>query len=489
MQGGNPANPGADHMYDVFISFSSRNIDTARIVSDELESRGISCWLADQNRDDIPPGENWADTLMRALKNSKMVLLIFSRDSNLSQYVKNEIGVAFNKMLEILPMRIQDEKPDGALEYYLIHTQWFDFIPPPPPIDENKLEKLTNAVRRIIHEAHNIPEPTEPRPRYPVKVPFFSTWVLKPVFSRIQELYESIPPLDGALWTFLITFLVFFVPLAVSHRLVGDYPPQSLRELFSVAPHAHFYYPDLNAILFDMILHPAALATLVYFVLFLNAKGNQFLANASAGFFSTRNLRQARFWINMVNILIVKILPVVAALAAFFYRRQVYIHYGMKEPLVFWASFAVALSIYAYVALSIYSCYIALLLKPVSETGQPGDDDRWFSSEWANLLAKLTIIFIYIILMLLIEISVEWMMANFNGAPLFDLIRWITLAFGGISALILVVKILWLFVPEIGMHSRFMEKTFLQANRSSLLLLIIPAMLIFLTFRMYYQVH
>ena len=486
----NPTNGTAYLSYDVFISFSSKNIYTARLITNQLEARGIICWLADRNRYAIPPGENWADHLMRALKNSKMVLLIFSKDSNLSKHVQNEIGIAFENKLEILPMRIQDERENETLHYYLFHTQWFDFIPPPPPVDKDKLDKLIEVVRRLIHETQPVTEYTESRAQQNAKVPFFSTWVLKPFFSWVQKVYGSIPALDGALWTYLIAFLVFFIPLAVSHRIVGDYPPQSLIDLFSIVPKLHFYYyPDLNALLFDMVLHPAALATLVYFVLFLNVEGNQYLYNAAAGFVSTRNLRQGRFWINIVNILIVKILPIGMALVAFIYRRNIYIGYGMKEPLIFWASFAVALSIYSFVALSINSCYIALLLKPISKTEVQGEKDRKFSSEWASMLVKLTIIFIYIILMFLIEISVEWMMANYNGTPLTDLMRWIVLVFGGISVVILSVKILWLFVPEIGVHSRFLEKTFRQVNKTSLLLLVVPAVLIILTIRLWLQVH
>jgi hypothetical protein len=479
----------SNQIHDVFISFSSKDIDTARLVYDELEAREINCWLADSSRDDIPPGESWPEILTRELKNSRMVLLIFSEDSNISRHVQNEIGLAFNYKLEILPMRIQDEKPGDTLEYYLINTQWFDFFPPPPPIDKDKLEKLTYVVKRLKKGTKSLSKTIDGQSDRTVKVPFFSTWVIKPLFSWAQKFSKSIPALDGALWMFLIMFLVFFIPLAVSHRLVGDYPPQSLGEIFSLAPPSHYYYPDLNALLFDMLLHPAAFATLVYFVLFLNEKGNQYLSNAEAGFITTRKSRSTRFWINIVNFLIVIVLPIGMSLMAFLYRRQVYISYGMKEPLIFWASLAVALSIYAFVALSINSCYIALLVKPISDMEMQADDDRLFYSERAVMLGKLTIIFIYVILMLLIEILVEWMMADFNGAPLNDLIRGVVLFFGGIAIVVLVVKILWLFVPEIGANARSAGKALLKVNRNNLILLIVPAMLIILTISLWYQTH
>jgi hypothetical protein len=262
-----------------------------------------------------------------------------------------------------------------------------------------------------------------------------------------------------------------------------------LSELLGVASGFRYYYPDLNAILFDMVLHPAAFATLAYFVLFMNAKENQYLTNAVTGFISTRNVRQTRFWINIVNLLVVKILPLVMALITFFYRRSVYISYGMKEPLVFWASFAVAISIYAFVALAINSSYIALLLEPIPDTKLRGEDDQQFSSAWAAMLARLTIIFIYIILMIIVEISDEWIMANFNYTPLTDLMRLIVLVFGGIEILILTAKILWFFIPEIGTHSRSVENPFSRFNKTSPLILVVPIILIVLTIRLWLQTH
>ncbi len=485
-------NPSAavERTHDVFISFSSRNIKTARLICQQLESHGIACWLADPNRGDIPPGAPWVKVLVRELKKSRMVLLIFSKDSNLSRHVHSEIGVAFKNMLDILPIRIQQENPEEELEYYLIHTQWFDFIPPPPPLDAAKMEELIGVVQQIIHEeTHPVPRPIPGTPPQAVKVPLFSTWMLKPLFSWQPSFLESIPALEGALWTFLIMFLVFFVPLAVTHRLVGDLPPQSLGELFSLPSQFHYYYPDLNAVIFDMLLHPAAFATLVYFVLFLNSSGNQYLSNTSAGFIRVRSEERARAWINLANLLVLKVLPVVMAVIAFFYRRKVYIGYGMKEPLVFWASLAVGLSIYAYVALAINSSYLSLLLKPIRQTEASGEDDRQYSSDRAAMLVRLTFVFLYIILMILIEISVAWMMANHAVSPITDFIRWIVLVFGGIAIVTMSVKILWMFLPEIGPRTRVDQEFILKKIWSSLLLFILPAVLILLTIRVWLQVR
>jgi TIR domain len=483
-------------VHDVFISFSSRNLEAARCICRELEERGITCWLADPNRGDIPAGEDWLKHLMQALKHSRMLLLIFSKDSNISDHVQSEIGIAFSKKLNILPLRIQEEQPTDTLEYYLIHTQWFDFMPPPPPLDQVKVDQLIKVVRHLIQQEHrqNV-LPAETHPHAVARVPLFSTWVLKPFSSQVQRLSSRIPALDGALWTFLAMFLVFFLPLAISHRAVGDLPPQSLAELFSVVIQTRYYYPNLNALIFDMLLHPAAFATLVYLVLFLGAEGNQYLFAHAAGFIPTRNVRWTRFWTNLANFLLVRGLPLGLAVAAFFYRRQVYQGYGMKEPLVFWAVLAVGLSIYAYVAMAVNACYMALLLQPRRGPAPLAADDRQFSSERAGMLARLVIVFTYIMLMFLVEIVVQWLMARYSGSPQNDLITWIVLVFGGLSILVLSVRLLWLFVPEInadtpkGTGSRTAPVGLLQVRPVNLLLLILPVVLILLTIRLWLQVR
>lgn len=474
---------------DIFISFSSKDIDTARFVCNKLEEQGFVCWLADRNRNDISPGENWVVQLMQGLKNSKMVLLIFSRDSNLSRHVQNEIGIAFNRELEILPLRIQDEQPEEVLEYYLIHTQWFDVIPAPPPVEKEKLVRLTEVIKQLLDDKSQLTHSQRALFSRLSKVPFFSVQALYPFTGWVRKIGESMPAIEGALWTYLVMFLVFFVPLAISHRIVGTAIPETLNDLFRVASGFHFYYPDLNAVFFDMILHPAAYAALVYFLLFIGSPENQYLLYATAGFISTKNIRLTRFWINLVNVFVVKLLPLGMAIWSFFYRRNTYLTYGMREPLLFWASFAVSMSIYVFVALSINASYIALLIKSIRLSESQTDDDRTFLSERAGMLAKLTIVFVYIILMCVIEITVAWLMADFNGLGSFDLVRLTVVVFGGFAILVLSAKILWLWIPELDFFKESIMVPFRQIQMSVWLVLTLPVLLVVLTIKLWLQVH
>ena len=80
--------------HDVFISYSTKNTEYADAVCKKLEDNGIECWIAPRN---IKTGTNYAKEIMDGLKLSKLVVLIFSKDAQESEYVNNEIDTAFSK--------------------------------------------------------------------------------------------------------------------------------------------------------------------------------------------------------------------------------------------------------------------------------------------------------------------------------------------------------------------------------------------------------
>jgi hypothetical protein len=465
---------------DVFISYSSKNVEAAQSICDKLEKQGLTCFLANRPRDDIPAGENWVEELMKGLLNSKVVLLIMSKEANASIQVQNEIGIAVKNKLAILPVRIQEEEPGVVLEYYLVHRHRLDIIPAPPPLTEDEQQRLVDLIRRLL-KGEKLFDPAPAN-----KVPLLSIWVLHSSYKRLQNFLGSISPVEGALWTFLVMFLLFFLPLAISHRIVGTYVPASISELFRAAYNPYFYYPDLNAILFDMVLHPAAYAMLVFFILFIKANENQYLLDKVAYFISTKNVRRTKFWIDLANNFLVRILPLVLAVIYFFYRRNAYVGYGMQEPLLFWASLAVALSVYIIVALAIDTSYIALLIKssPGSPETQPVDSVE-FTIEQAGALARLTIIFIYVMLMCFVEIVVGWKMGELNAVNFLDPTRLVAEIFGGLTILILSIKIFWLWHNR----SEIISKAFRRVSASVWLLLALPAVLIILTIKLWLQVY
>jgi hypothetical protein len=110
-------------MADVFISYSSRNRLVADALKHNLEASGIRCWKAP---DSILPGQVWEEAIISAIKNCRIVLLIWSTLSQESEQVQRELSVAVKSGKAVIPYRIEDVQPEGLFEYYLTNTHWLD---------------------------------------------------------------------------------------------------------------------------------------------------------------------------------------------------------------------------------------------------------------------------------------------------------------------------------------------------------------------------
>jgi hypothetical protein len=130
--------------YDVFISHSSKDKLTADAVCNRLESAGIRCWIAPR---DIIPGEGWSEAIMRGIDASKVMVLVFSENANVSAHVRREVSHACDHEITVIPMRIRDVMPKEGLKYYLDELHWLDALSPPLA---SHLETLTARVKNIL---------------------------------------------------------------------------------------------------------------------------------------------------------------------------------------------------------------------------------------------------------------------------------------------------------------------------------------------------
>jgi actin-related protein len=128
----------------IFICHSTHDKLIAEEVCKALESRDIRCWMAPR---DIPPGAEWAETIVDAVDNSSGVVLVLSSNSNSSPQVIREIGRAVSKNVTIIPFRIDDTPLSPSMEYFLSTHQWLDALKPPL---ERHFQKLADTVQRLL---------------------------------------------------------------------------------------------------------------------------------------------------------------------------------------------------------------------------------------------------------------------------------------------------------------------------------------------------
>jgi len=130
--------------FDVFVSHSTKNKPMADAVVHYLEERKIRCWIAPR---DIGGGEVYGASIVNAIENSRLFLLIFSDDSNKSEQVWREIEHASDNKLPIIPFRVENIAPCSAVKYYIKNIHWLDVY---DGALEGHLEELYKSISKNI---------------------------------------------------------------------------------------------------------------------------------------------------------------------------------------------------------------------------------------------------------------------------------------------------------------------------------------------------
>ncbi len=107
----------------VFISYALEDRSVADKVCQALEANAIDCWIAPR---DIPPGANWGRSIIEAIDQTTIMIVIFSSSANRSPHVIREIERMVNSGGRIIPFRVEDVVPSKELEYFISSCQWLD---------------------------------------------------------------------------------------------------------------------------------------------------------------------------------------------------------------------------------------------------------------------------------------------------------------------------------------------------------------------------
>jgi hypothetical protein len=138
---------------DVFISYSTSDQQTAQSVWKFLTSKGISCWMAP---DSILPGEEWGDSILRGIQHCKIMVLIFSQAANDSGPVRSEVDRAVNARKVLIPFRIQNVAPTGAMEFHIGRRHWLDAY-------TGRIERHFGLLERAVNDVLKPSEAKDPQ--------------------------------------------------------------------------------------------------------------------------------------------------------------------------------------------------------------------------------------------------------------------------------------------------------------------------------------
>ncbi|GAA4355525.1 hypothetical protein GCM10023165_47740 [Variovorax defluvii] len=128
--------------FDVFISYSRRDATSVALLKAVLVRVGLRVWMDDA----IHAGDEWRSAITGALGRSRLVVLMHSRNAEQSAEVAKEIAVASSMKLPIVPVRLEEVVPSGALLYEMARLSWVDCF----PASEARMETIALALVDLL---------------------------------------------------------------------------------------------------------------------------------------------------------------------------------------------------------------------------------------------------------------------------------------------------------------------------------------------------
>jgi len=109
----------------VFISYSSKDTQTVKKITQILSKEGICYWKAPEM---IPAGSNYAREIPRAIEKCQVFLLVLSEFSQESIWVEKEIDCAINHRKTIVPLNLTGVPLSEMFRFYLnnVQTIWYN---------------------------------------------------------------------------------------------------------------------------------------------------------------------------------------------------------------------------------------------------------------------------------------------------------------------------------------------------------------------------
>ena len=124
----------------VFISYTTSDKKVAHRLCDELENRGVDCWIAPR---DVVPGMNYGKCIIKAIKSCALMVLVYSKKADVSPQVQREVERAVSRNVAIIPVRVEEVVPSEEMEYFISSTHWLDLY---GSSLENCVDELINTI-------------------------------------------------------------------------------------------------------------------------------------------------------------------------------------------------------------------------------------------------------------------------------------------------------------------------------------------------------
>ena len=88
-------------MTRVFVSYSRRDEESARRMSNALRSAGVDVWM---DYEKVQLGESWDKSIRKGVEESNYMIVLLTPDSTQSEWIANEVSLAKHFGRPIVPV-------------------------------------------------------------------------------------------------------------------------------------------------------------------------------------------------------------------------------------------------------------------------------------------------------------------------------------------------------------------------------------------------
>jgi hypothetical protein len=130
---------------DVFISYAQSENETARVICDWLELRGLRCWIAPRN---LEPGTDIGQSILTAIDDCRILALIASHQTSNSLAISREVERAVHRRIPVFSIQLGNAELSGRLAT-LMSSQPVKISLPPSTVE---LQNLADRIYAILGE-------------------------------------------------------------------------------------------------------------------------------------------------------------------------------------------------------------------------------------------------------------------------------------------------------------------------------------------------
>ena len=399
----------------VFLCYTHADRLPVKELYDLLTHDGVEVWMDKEN---LLGGKNWGIEIRKAVRDCDIFIACISADFtkkySLKKFNQTEVGIALNEAqvrpndkIFIVPVRMEEcDVPKKLSKLHWIDLFESDGYKQLIRSLNQRIEQLEpeNSISNIsIQIGGNIKGNIIVGDRNTIETKTLTGLTLQQEqvsetnsINIKKDRADAIAPLKGAGIAFICTLILFFGTLLVAHLIVGTPFVPNLAALFRIAPGGDaFYYPDLNALLFDILLHPSVFAILIFLKLFKD-KHMQ----------GSKSLQEGK-WKKAGLVIMPIVLGVYAIFSVYETRYQ---FYNLAQPLLAVALGATGISFAGFTALAGYSFFTAWGLTQATSVEN-------LDSEPKNSIRVLLAVLAVTVLLLGFEAIVVWWTSVYKGAP------------------------------------------------------------------------